>query len=210
MFNFFKANSTNKNKKFDGKTLKKNDISILILDERWNALFNNWEKTEEVLIYEKNLRELLKEEARLINEINEVNLQKKNSMDKILKLTTLVFEKKDEESRNEMEKCQKEINKINDRLLEIEKEIDSIPQKIKETNLELLEVTVNTVYFKMRQNQNRYKELEKLVEETKKKLEEYIDEKGRLGEDYTDTYSYFHNLLGGEELEKLDKEFFDS
>jgi hypothetical protein len=29
-----------------------------------------------------------------------------------------------------------------------------------------------------------------------------------LSEDDTDVYSYFHDLLGGEELEKLDKEYF--
>jgi hypothetical protein len=51
--------------------------------------------------------------------------------------------------------------------------------------------------------------LEGLIEETKSKLKEYIDEKETLSQDDTDIYSYFHDLLGGEELEKLDNEFFE-
>ncbi|NLD50660.1 MAG: hypothetical protein GX660_26250, partial [Clostridiaceae bacterium] len=50
--------------------------------------------------------------------------------------------------------------------------------------------------------------LEKLIKVTKKKLEEYIEEKAKLSEDDTDSYSYFHDLIGGEELEKLDREYF--
>ena len=34
---------------------------------------------------------------------------------------------------------------------------------------------------------------------------EYIDEKESLTEDYNSLYSYFHDLLGNEELERLDK-----
>jgi hypothetical protein len=64
------------------------------------------------------------------------------------------------------------------------------------------------VYFKIRANQRRIKELEKLIEETKRNLEKYIDEKGRITEDDADIYTYFHDLIGKEELEKLDREYF--
>ena len=34
--------------KLDEKILRKNNISILLLDERWNAIFRNIEKTEDI------------------------------------------------------------------------------------------------------------------------------------------------------------------
>jgi hypothetical protein len=83
-----------------------------------------------------------------------------------------------------------------------------MPDRIKETNVELLEHTVNVVYFKIRAGHKRVKELEKLIEETRVKLKEYIDEKESLSQDDSSIYSYFHDLLGGEELEKLDRQFF--
>ena len=69
-------------------------------------------------------------------------------------------------------------------------------------------MTVLVVYYKIRWNQKRVEELDRLIEETKTKLKEYIDERETMSQDDTDVYSYFHDLLGGEELEKLDRMFF--
>jgi len=194
--------------KFDRKLLKKNDIHLLILDERWNGLFKDTDKTVEILECEKKIRELLKREANLTSELKELTHRKKVCMDTIIKLTSDVFDKNDEQAKEKMRSCEKEIKYINKRVKEIEEELEISPDKLKDANLELLEHTVNTVYFKMRRNQRRYKQLEKLIEETSQKLKEYTEEMETLCQDDTEVYSYFHDLLGGEELEKLDKEYF--
>jgi chromosome segregation ATPase len=217
MFEFLKekANSLqsiikkgNTKNKLDKKVLKKNNISLLILDERWNSLFKSTERTPEIIASEEKLKELLKLQSRLMIESKEISGHKKDKMDKIIQLTTEVFDRDNEEAKKEMSFCEKEINQINKRLSAIEEELDNIPNRIKEANLELLEGTVNIVYYKIRFNQKRIKELESLIDDAKARLKEYIDEKGALTEDDTDIYSYFHDLLGGEELEKLDREFF--
>ena len=205
-FHFLKKSSPKS--RFDRKVLRKNDISLLMLDERYNSLFVNIEKTPEILQCEEKIKELLKEQSRLIAEQKEIQQCKKSCMDKIIQLTTEAFENNNEAAKNEMQDCQKEIQRINDRLVSLEQELDSVPDQIRETNLELLEHSVNVVYFKMRFNQKRVEELEKLIDEAHNRLKEYIDEKGALAQDYTDIYSYFHDLLGAEELEKMDKEFF--
>ncbi len=202
----FKKGST-KNM-FDKRVLRKNDISLLILDERWNSLFNNVEVTSEIIAKEEKLKELLKLQSRLMVEAKEISANKKERMNRIIQLTTEVFDKNNEEAKKEMVSCEKEIKQINLRLPEIEDELENIPDRIKEANLELLEATVNVVYYKIRFNQKRIKELEALIEESKARLKAYIDEKETLDEDDTGIYSYFHDLLGAEELEKLDKKFF--
>lgn len=199
---------SDKNKKFDKKTLRKNNISLLILDERWNKLFNSVQKTPAIERSEDKLKELLKQEARLTTEKKEIAVSKKYHMDRIIKLTPDVFEKNDENAKKEMQISEREINKINERSKQIEGQLDEMPDRIKEANLELLELTVNIVYFKIRSSRKRVEELEKLIEETRERLKGYIDEKESLSQDDTDIYSYFHDLLGGEELEKLDREFF--
>lgn len=205
MFGFFKRTPS---LKFDRKVLRKNDISILILDERYNSLFSNTRKTAEIEKCEESLKELLKEQSRLTAELKEISQQKKNHMDMIIKLTPEVFENNNEEAKKRMAEHEKEIKRIKNRMVEIEKKLEDIPDEIREKNLELLEYIVNIVYFKIRANQKRAEELESLIEETRARLREYIDEKESLSQDETDVYSYFHDLLGGEELEKLDAQFF--
>jgi len=205
MFEFLKKPQK---KNFDKNVLRKNDISLLTIDERWNVLFTNTEKTPEIEKYELEITELLKEQSRLIGEAKEISIRKKTCMEKIIKLTTEAFDNNNEKAKDEMQACDKEIKRINERAIKIEERLDSIPDSIKETNLCLLELIVNVIYFKIRANQKRVAELEKLVEETRTNLKLYIDEKESLSQDDTDIYSYFHDLLGAEELEKLDKNFF--
>ena len=206
MLGFFKK--TSKKRKLDIKVLRRNDISLLILDERWNSLFINVEKSPEIIKCEIRLKELLKEQSRFISEAKNIAARKKACVNKILTLTTEVFDNNNEDAKKEMQICEKEVKRINDRVKIIEENLENMPDLIKQANLELLENTVNSVYFKMRFNQKRVKELELIIEETHIKLRDYIDEKGTLEKDDTDIYSYFHDLLGAEELEKLDKEFF--
>jgi len=191
--------------KFDKSILRRNDISLLILDERWNKLFINTPKTSAIERCEQRLKELIKEEARLTAENKEIAVSKKHHMDRIIRLTTDVYDKNDENAKKEMQFSEGEIKRINDRTRQIENELDEMPERIKQANLELLEHTVNVVYLKIRLATRRVEELEKLIEETKARLKSYIDEKESLSQDDTDIYSYFHDLLGAEELERLDK-----
>lgn len=206
MFHFPKK--SDKKRKLDRKVLKRNDISLLILDERWNGLFGTLERSSEILVCEEKLKELLKEQARLIAESKDIALQKKKHMDNILQLTTEAYDHNNEHAWDEMGASEKEIKRINARHEDIEKKLADIPELIKDANLELLEYTVNQVYFNIRARQKRVKELEKIIEETRSKLKDYIDEKESLSQDNEDSYTYFHDLLGAEELEKLDKEYF--
>lgn len=202
-------------KKLDVKVLRKNDISILILDERWNMLFENTPKSASIERLEQKLKELLKEESRLLAEQNDISALKKKHMEKIISLTEEVFEKDNKDAKKEMQASESEIKRINERNANIDSMLDNMPKRIKNANLELLEETVNLVYYKFRVGRRRMAELErliaeqeKIVEEARAKMKLYIDEKETLTSDDTGIYSYFHDLLGAEELEKLDRKFF--
>jgi len=191
--------------RFDKRVLKKNNISLLILDERWNALFNDGAKPKIILKAEDKLRELLKEQARITSESESLNALKKQLMAKILELTPLAFDKGDGDARNKMSEYEAQIRQINEKVEEAKKRLEQIPDDIKQANIELLEHTVQQVYVKIASKRNRISQLEKLIEQTREKLKQYIDEKESLAQQSDEIYSYFHDLLGKEELEKLDR-----
>ena len=95
MFKLFKPK--NPKNGFDWRVLKKNDISILILDERWNALFKNVEKTEDIKEHETKIKELLKEESRLIAN-QRIAAKKKRILDKLYSHSQ-VYEDSNEKQR---------------------------------------------------------------------------------------------------------------
>ncbi len=194
----------------DIKVLFKNDISILILDERWNGLFKNIVKTSKLIDCENKIKELLKEQSRLTSEAKEIAIKKKEYMDGIIKLTTEAFDNNNEEARLKMQECEKLIVSINKRIKEIEERILDVPKEIRQANLELLEQTVKVVYFSIRENQHKVTALDKEIAETREHLKKLIDERGLLAQDDTDTYSYFHDLLGKDELQKLDEIYFNN
>ncbi len=206
MWNFF--NKKNKEHGFDLKVLFKNDISLLTLDERWNGLFKNMEKNNDIIECENRIKELLKEQSRLITESKEIAIKKKECMDSIIKLTTEVFDKNNKEAHTKMQECEKLIVAINKKMEENEERLLDIPKEIREENLQLLEYTVKLVYFSIRENQVKVSELDKEIAEAKESLKKMIEERELLAEDYSDTYSYFHDLLGKDELQKLDEIYF--
>ncbi len=206
MWNIF--NKKNKAHGFDLKVLFKNDISLLTLDERWNGLFKNMEKTNDIIECENRIKELLKEQSRLITESKDISIKKKECMDSIIRLTTEVFDKNNKEAHTKMQECEKSIVAINKKMEENQERLLDIPKEIREENLKLLEYTVNQVYFSIKENQVRVTELDKEIAEAKERLKKMIEERELLAEDYSDTYSYFHDLLGKDELQKLDEIYF--
>jgi len=208
MWNIF-----NKNKKvydFNIKVLFKNDISILILDERWNGLFKNIVKTSGIVDCENKIKELMKEQARIIGESKDITAIKKECMDSIIKLTTEAFDNNNQQARSEMQECEKKIVAINKRSKEIEERLMDLPKEIREANLELLEQTVKVVYFSIRENQQKVTDLDSEIAETKEHLKKLVEQRGLIAQDDTDTYTYFHDLLGKDELQKLDEIYFNN
>ncbi|MHB8065241.1 MAG: hypothetical protein ACYDG2_21965 [Ruminiclostridium sp.] len=199
-----------KTHELDIKVLFKNDIPLLIIDERWNGLFNNnIIKTSSIIDDENKIKELLKEQSRLITESKEIIIKKKECLDDIIKQTTEAFENNNMDAKARMQDCEKTIVAINKRTIEIEQRLSDIPNDIRRANLELLEKTIKLVYFSIKENQLRVIELDKEIEQAREQIKKLIDEKGLLAQDDTDTYSYFHDILGGTQLQKLDEIYFE-
>ena len=191
----------------DPDILRRNRISVLTLDERWNSLFKYIAKTPTIIRLEERMNNLLKKQAQLTTEHKENLALKKDLLKRIMELTTDAFERGDETARKQIDNSEAEINRINLREPEIEEELSTAQTDIKEVNIELLENSVSYLYRDIKKTQERTVELEVLIEELKEKLKESISERETMVEAYNQTYLYLHALLGVEQIEELDRHY---
>jgi chromosome segregation ATPase len=192
---------------FNIATLKKNDIVILTLDERWNKLFKIIPISAEVKRQQDFLNKLLGKEAGLYQEQKSIEPEKIKCMNRIMTLTGEAFEKNNEEAKKSLAQSKEKIEALNKRAQDIETEIYQMKDKIREANFKLLEATVRYVYDVMTVSRERQKKLDRELEQAKKRLKDLQTERQNLSTDWTEVYSFFHTLLGSDELTKLDQLF---
>ncbi|NLG88287.1 MAG: hypothetical protein GX494_03580 [Clostridiaceae bacterium] len=192
---------------FDIATLKKNDITILTLDERWNRLFRIIPINAAVKKRQDFLNKLLAQEAGLYQEKNNIDPEKKKLINTIISLTPEAFDKNDENAKLTLQKSKQRIEALNKRAEELEEELYEKREEIRRANFKLLEETVRLVYSVMRKSRKREQRIEKEINSLKKRLKELQTLKQSITTDWTDVYAFFHTLLGAEELTKLDKLF---
>lgn len=200
--------NVNKTYRVSRSVIKNNDINILILDERWNGLFAGKQKPEEIVLLEDELKQLLKGRANLIAEQKECLEQKKILLKNTIEITTKNLNKKSKQNKKDVKNSWKKIGSINNTLQRIETELKEIPYEIRRANHKLLECMVNTVYISYRALQRKREELDALIKITQEKLEYYSRERTQIEDEGNKTYEYFHDLLGPEELQKLDEQYF--
>lgn len=180
-------------------------VPILTLDKKWHDLFLEYEKTMEILKVEEQVNTLLKEQGSLTTRRKELSVIKKKLMNKIMVLTTEAFENNNQNAKKEMELAQQQILVINEEFEKIEERLLDLPYELKETNFVLFEKTVKLVYSNLREDQHTLKEIEEYMLEMRRTLREKIETKVLLEEKIKKTYAYFHDMLGADSTELLDK-----
>jgi hypothetical protein len=193
-----------KNRSIDGNILKKNRISLLILDERWNKLFDNMVKSHRIKACEKKLKKFTKRQVILNGKQITDIMTKRNNMNQIANLVSKSYKGK-KEAAEDILPLEKEIKKINGRAFKIAHELQVLNDLIDKTNIELLEKTINFVYHTLKRNKKRRKKLDRLVNDMDNKLKGIINKRKLITKNNSNVYWCFHNLLGADEVEKLDK-----
>lgn len=192
---------------FNIATLKKNDIVILTLDERWNKLFKIIPISAEVKRQQDFLNRLLGQEAGLYQEQKNIEPEKVKYMNRIMTLTGEAFEKNNEEAKKSLAESKEKIEALNKRAQELENEIFQMKDQIREANFKLLDVTVRHVYDVMADSREKQRKLDREMDQVKKRLRDLQAQRQSLSTDWTEVYSFFHALLGSDELTKLDQLF---
>ena len=192
--------------------LKLSRISVLTLDERWNIFFKNLEKTPVIVRCEERILELIKERARLTEELKEGAAAKKRLLRQIMQFTADAMDNDDDDALGQIDDCKTSVQGINARNHEIELRLAELPSEIMNANMELLENAASYLYHDIKKRHRRMVEVNELIEDTRDALEalekdlaEYEGEREAVTASYNEMYSSFHDLLGAELISELDK-----
>ena len=186
----------------------KKQLPIITLDPKWHELFPNDAKIPVIRQLEKQLTDLLKQQGKLVNEIKDMKKLKLKLMNQIVANMGEGATKEAEKKKSKkQEVSQKMILEINDQMEEKNDELMDIPYKIREVNELLVIECLKYWYALLKDNTSDIQKLDKWIlaarEELKRKLllkqeKEEINEK---------VYSYMHNLLGHDVINKFDQSF---
>jgi len=201
---FFKSKRKEPSIKLKNK-LNPEWIPILTLDEKWHYLFTMFQKTSEVKKLELKVNCLLKEQGSIQTQLHQLYNTKKLLLSKIMELTTEAFEYENENAKIEMDKAQQKIVQINQQFEEKQKRAEIVPLELREVNFQLFEQTLKLVYPDLHRSQQNHDEIAEKIEKLRIELKQSIERKVLLEEKIKHTYEYLHDILGAESTEMLDE-----
>ena len=184
--------------------LKKKNIPIACLDERWLRLFPDSEKTPLIKKLENELKELLKRQGKVNTDLKDIRVVRD-------KLTQSVFETAEDTSIPENKRLKKQaasqrlIVEARQKQDNLELELDELPDKIKEANSALIFESVRVCYQRINQNKQDIDMLEQWIEQMREKLKERVVLKQDKEITNEEIYTYLHGMLGAGVMEAFDE-----
>ena len=176
-------------------------VPLLILDQKWHRLFAVHGKTEEIRTVEAKLNKLLSDQGKLNNRLKELKRLKGKLLDEIVQIM-------DNEEGNTREKKQEEnkrlVDEVNEKIDQCEEELVDIPYLIRETNDELMLLSMDYFYEKIRINQTESEEIEAWINQVRVDLKKNIIRKQNRDINNREMYAYLHDIFGPEVIDIFD------
>lgn len=179
-------------------------LPILTLDERWMTLFQGMQSDAAVKKIIKRLNELIKEQGGVVNKIKEMKALKKRLMTNIV---DNMSDSLDARRSKKQDANHRLILDINEKMDSSKDRLMDLPYEIMEANRELFFESVIYGYKTISDNQSVSKQLEEDIASLKTELAAKIKEKNRIDRENNAMYSFMHDMVGAELLEKFDEEF---
>ncbi|SET44713.1 hypothetical protein [[Clostridium] polysaccharolyticum] len=190
--------------------VNKKKIPIITLDPKWHELFPDDAKTAVIRQLEKKLNDLLKQQGKLVNEIKDMKKLKMQLMNQIVaSMGEGATEEAERKRGKKTEVSQKMILEINDKLEVRNDELLDIPYKIREANELLVVECLKYWYSLIQENTADIKKLDSWIMSVREELKSRLLEKQEKEEINQKVYSYMHNLLGHDVINKFDHSFVD-
>ena len=171
-------------------------VPLLILDQKWHRLFAVHGKTTEIKTLESKLHNLLTEQSKLNTRLKELKRLKGKLLDEIVQNM--------EEDEKKLEENKRLIDEVNEKLDECEERLVDIPYQIRETNDELMLLSMDYFYEKIRINQEESTEIEAWINQIRIDLKKNIIRKQNRDINNREIYAYLHDIFGPEVINIFD------
>lgn len=182
-------------------------IPILTLDNKWHKLFTQSEFTPELKGLEKKLNDLLKRQAKLTTETKEIRKLKKKLMDEVVILADEMGERPTKKQDKDMADHRRLIEECNEKMDAYEEELVELPRQISQVNNQLMLITMDVCYKKLRNNTKELDEIEEWIGEIRRELKKKVVRKKEKEAVINKLYAYMHDIFGAEVLELFDMQY---
>ncbi len=185
-------------------------IPNLTLDQKWHRLFAIHGKTEEIKALELQINTLMTTEARLNTRLKELKKLKSQLLNNIVQN---MDNSKDGEALAIREKKQEEnkrlVDETNQKIDECEDELADIPYQIRKSNEELMLLSMDYFYDKLRVNREEAAEIEAWINQVRIDLKKNIIRKQNRDINNREIYEYLHDIFGAQVIDIFDIKYDD-
>ena len=176
-------------------------IPIISLDNKWYKLMAGIDHTPEMKELEDRLKELLKRQGKLNGELKEIKKQKAKLMEDIVGvMDSADGDAKQEEYSAKINQCNALMDKYQDELLDL-------PKEINEVNMELMLDTMEICYEIIQENTEKIKEIADWIANVRIELKKNVVRKQECELKNQQMYSYMHDIFGAEVIDIFDMKY---
>ena len=187
------------------KALEHKKLPLLVLDQKWHRLFSVHGKTDEIRNAETELNNLLARQGKLNSDLKDYKKVKNQLMDEIVQnMEGSDGNASDKEKVRDKDK--RMIDELNERIDAAEAELLELPQKMKQVNENLMILSMEYFYAKIKINTQESKEIEEWINQVRIDLKKNIIKKQNRDINNREIYAYLHDICGPQVLDLFDVE----
>lgn len=187
------------------KALEHKKLPLLVLDQKWHRLFAVHGKTDEIRNAETELNNLLARQGKLNSDLKDYKKVKNQLMDEIVQnMEGSDGNASDKEKVRDKDK--RMIDELNERIDAAEAELLELPQKMKQVNENLMILSMEYFYAKIKINTQESKAIEEWINQVRIDLKKNIIKKQNRDINNREIYAYLHDICGPQVLDLFDVE----
>ncbi len=185
------------------RAIASKNIPVVTLDNKWHKIWTMIEKPNDVKKQEKELNELLRRQGKINTESKDIKKLKKKMMDEILALSDSTNPedlKKVEENKRLIEECNEKLDKYDEDMGDLPKEID-------ELNRDIMDTTAQLIYNVMHVNEKEIDKLANWISGIRVELKKNVVRKQEMEIQNGVMYSYMHDVFGSDVADMMDMKY---
>ena len=199
--------AANRSEKFNN-ALANAKVPVLVLDKKWYVLRQKAGTTPEINSLENELKELLKRQGKINNEINSLKKIKKNLMSDIVSnMDDGASDRDDKSSDKKLDDNKRLIAEANDKIDSYEDELLELPREIDRVNKELMLHTMELCYDVLAENTEDIEKIADWIKDIRIELKKKVIKKQEMEMANSEFYGFMHNIFGHEAMNLFDMKY---
>lgn len=201
-----KRKEGNSRLEYYASALQGKKIPILTLDNKWYKLLTEAARAD-VSGLEQQLNSLLKRQGKLNTETKEIKRLKKKLLGEIVSLTDEAEHSSDKSITQKIDTNKRLVEECNEKLQSYQDELLELPKEIEQTNLRLMQITMDCCYEIMRKNTAEIQAISEWVTETRVELKKRLVMKQEMEQRNHSIYAYMHDVFGPDVIDLFDMKY---